>query len=105
MLFRSKMRYISRDAEEAYNKAIKNNHTEELQEIACKDPWYAYLYAKSIRGADIGCCQEWACKDPVYAYYFARDVKGADLEACLEAVKGSWWEDEVRKMVIESGVG
>jgi hypothetical protein len=126
-----KMKNIIKEAEKAYNKAFNSGHTEELQEIACKDPYYAYCFAMVVKGADIwycqeaACkepywaycfakyvvgadieyCQEWACKDPYWAYWFAVDVNGVDLEVCLEAVRGTEWEGDVRKIVIESGVG
>jgi len=70
--------------EEAYYKAYDSGYTKKLEEIACKDPWYAYMFAEDVTGADIEYCQEHACKDPYYAYYFARYVPGADIEYCQE---------------------
>jgi len=55
------------------------------KEEACTNPWYAYLFARFIPGADIGKCQEASCKNPWYAYYFARDIPRANIEKCQEA--------------------
>jgi len=46
---------------EAYWKALDSRYTRELEEIACKDPEYAYFFARNVSGADIEYCQE---KDP-----------------------------------------
>jgi len=52
------------------------------QEAACKDPKYAFLFARDIKGADIKYCQEAAYKYPVSVYYFAKrfaeEVYGAN---------------------------
>jgi hypothetical protein len=96
---------VYNSARKAYELVISGGHTEELQEEVCKDPYFAYYFARYVKWADIGYCQKAACKDPYWAYLFARDVKGADLEVCLEVVRGTEWEDEVRKLVIEGGLG
>jgi len=122
---------IYKVARKAYELAIGSGHTDELQEVACKDPYQAYHYARDVKGADIGYCQEAACKKPYLAYCFARDIKGADIECCqkmacknpqcayyfakdiiiadfdkyLEVVKGTKWEDKLRKLVLERGLG
>jgi len=57
-------KYIkSKSAENTYNLAIQNGHTEELQEAACKEPEYAYWYAMVVKGAGIDYCQDGECKD------------------------------------------
>ena len=78
------------------DKKKKENYTESMdyeflkkQEEACKDPFYAYYFAKDVPGADISVCQEAACKDSHYAYLFAKNVEGADIKICQEfACKG-----------------
>lgn len=96
---------ISGAAKNSYCNAVIISHTEEFQDEACKDSYWAYRYARDIKGADIGYCQEAACKDPYWAYCFARNVVGVDLEACLKGVRESFWEDEVRNLVVEKVIG
>ncbi|MFA5760109.1 MAG: hypothetical protein WC942_12270 [Clostridia bacterium] len=62
------------------------------QEIARKDSWSAYVFARDILGADIEKCQEAACKNPEHAYRFAKDIRGANIEKCCEAAcKHPYW--------------
>ena len=44
------------------------------EEEACKDPGYAYKFARFIPGADIEKRCEAACKNPMCAYLFALDI-------------------------------
>jgi hypothetical protein len=64
---------------------------EKCQEVACKKPWYAYLFARDIPGVDIGKCQEGACKDPYWAYMFSITILDADRDKALEACKDTEW--------------
>jgi len=89
---------------DAYYKAFDSGYTRELEEIACKNHWYAYRFARFIPGADIEYCQEWACKDPENAYYFARDIPGADLNYCLEACKGTEYYAELQVHIMEEAL-
>jgi len=77
---------------EAYYKASISGYTRELEEIACKYPRYAYLFARDIPGANIKYCQEHACKKPKYACWFADNIPGADIKYCQEnACKDHRW--------------
>jgi len=90
---------------EAYYKAYESGYTRELEEIACKDIYYAYWFARVISGANIKYCQEWTCKDSYYAYCFARNVPGADLHYCLEACKGTIYYAKIQVHIMEEAIG
>ena len=73
-----------------------NADIKKYQEIACKDPYHAYLFALGIPDADIVKCQKAACKDSYCAYAFVKDIPGANinyyLNYCLEDInKDSVW--------------
>jgi len=89
---------------EAYYKAWESGYTKELEEIACKNPLWAYYFACDVPGADIKYCQEHACKNPWYAYLFARDIPGADLNYCLEACKGTEWYAKIQVRIMEEAL-
>jgi len=89
---------------EAWEKALEG-YTKELEEIACKNPYYAYWFASDIPGADIEYCQEWACKAPEWAYYFARYIQGANLNYCLEACRGTEWYAKLQVHIMEEAIG
>jgi len=55
------------------------------EEEACKDSKWAYYFAKTVPGADIGKCCEAACKNPWWAHNFALNIPGANIEKCQEA--------------------
>jgi len=93
------------NSSEAYYKALDLCYTRELEEIACKNPIYAYHFARAIKGANIKYCQEWACKDPHWAYCFARHIKGADLHYCLEACKGTEYYAKIQVHIMEEAIG
>jgi len=94
------------ESRKAYIMIISSRHTEELQETACSDPYWAHKYATNVKEADIEYCQKAVCdKSPYYAYYFARDVKGADLDKCLEAIRGSKWENKVMELITSIVIG
>ena len=59
------------------------------EEEACKDPYWAYKFARDITGADIEKCQEGACKIPWWAYCFARHIPEANVEKCRKACAGT----------------
>jgi len=116
---------------EAYKKARESGYTRELEEIACKEPAYAYWFARDVPEADIkycqehACkkpgyaflfarhvpeanieyCQEWACKDPKYAYWFTCGVPEADLNYCLEACKGTEYYAKIQALIMEEAIG
>jgi hypothetical protein len=90
---------------EAYYKALESGYTKELEEIACKNPEYAYFFACYVTGANIEYCQEHACKDPVWAYWLARVVSGADLNYCLEACKETEWYAQIQGLIMEEAIG
>jgi hypothetical protein len=90
---------------EAYYKALESGYTRELEEIACKDYWYAYRFARHVSGANIEYCQEKACKNPWCAYWFAQDVPGADLNYCLEACKGTEYYTKIQAHIMEEAIG
>jgi len=116
---------------EAYNKARESGYIRELEEVACKDPYYAYLFARFIPEANIEYCQEHACKSPVYAYWFAHNVPeanieycqehackdpewaywfarnfpGADLNYCLKACKGTIYYAKIQVHIMEEAIG
>ena len=92
-------------SEEAYYKAGESGYKKELEEIACKHPEYAYMFACYVPGADIEYCQEWSCKAPRFAYRFALDVKGADMNFCLEACKGTEYYAEIQEHIMEEALG
>ena len=89
---------------EAYYKAYESGYTRELEEIACKDLWYAYRLVRNVPEANIEYCQEKACKEPYYAYRFACDVPGADLNYCLEACKGTEWYAQIQGLIMEEAL-
>ena len=70
-------------------KITKGLLTIEDEEEACKNPYWAYYFARFIPGANIGKCCEGACKDSYYAYCFAKNIPGADVEKCRIACKGT----------------
>ena len=88
----------------AYYEARKG-YTRELEEIACKDTYYAYRFALYIPGANIEYCQEWACKNPYWAYWFARNITEADLNYCLEACKGTIYYASIQEHIMEEAIG
>jgi len=45
---------------EAYYKASISGYTRELEEIACKEAYLAYFFARDVAGADSEYCQEHA---------------------------------------------
>jgi hypothetical protein len=89
----------------AYYKAYKSGYTKELEEIACKNSFCAYLFARDVKGANIEYCQEKACKNPWHAYRFACDVQGADLNYCLEACKETEWYAKIQVHIMEEAIG
>jgi len=90
---------------DAYYKARESGYTRELEEIACKNTWYAYYFARNVPGANIEYCQEIACKYPQLAYDFARYVAGADLNYCLKACKGTEWYAKLQVHIMEEAIG
>jgi len=42
----------------AFNTAVGYGFSDELQEAACTDTWYAYRFAISVVGADIDYCKQ-----------------------------------------------
>ena len=55
--------------------------------MTSKEAYIEALYTS----ANIEKCQEVACKEPEYAYCFARDIFGANIEKCLIACKNTVW--------------
>lgn len=92
-------------SEEAYNEAKKSGYTKELEEIACKNTYYACSFAEDVTGADIEYCQDRACKDPKYAYYFALYVPEADINYCLKACKGTIYYPSIQVHIMEEALG
>ena len=73
------LEYIHEDAK-TVPKTIgyKINHnlaTLEDEDEACKDPGYAYLFARYIKGANIEKCRESSSKDPYWKERFERNIK------------------------------
>jgi len=109
--------------QEACIYADKYGPSEETREIACKEPFSAYLYAdtidqKSRDDTRNAACEdpEWiywyavdvdkyprddtrnaACKDPEYAYEYAKYVDKGFHEDTWLAVKGTEYEKEYKK--------
>jgi len=90
---------------EAYKKARESGYTRELEEIACKDPYLAYMFACYVPGANIKYCQEHACEKPEDAYWFALYVPGADLNYCLKVCKGTMYYAELQVLIMEEAIG
>jgi len=90
---------------EAYLKALESGYTKELEEIACKYPYWAYCFSRNVSGANIEYCQEHACKDPLHAYWFARYVSESDLNYCLEACKGTEYYAKIQVHIMEEAIG
>jgi len=88
-----------------FARAISGANIEYCQERACKDPGYACMFVRYIKGADIEYCQERACKGPEFAYYFARVIPEADLNYCLEACKGTEWYAKLQVHIMEEAIG
>jgi len=57
--------------------------------IIFTSPLYSFIYAAEIKGANIKKCQEIACKDPFCALMFAKEIPQADLNMCEKAVINS----------------
>lgn len=73
-------------------KLDRNILTIEDQKEALKKPSWSYWFAKeNIPGSDIKALQAKACKDPYFAYYFAKFIPEADKEYCRQACKGTFW--------------
>jgi len=90
---------------DAYYKARESGYTRELEILACKDPEYAFWFARAIKVANIKYCQEWACNDPLYAYRFALYVREADLNYCLESCKGTIYYAKIQAHIMEEAIG
>lgn len=97
------MTYIEA-SREAYIKAASSGYKRELEEIACKEPHWSYMFALHIEGADIEYCQEGACKDPYWAYIFARNVTRADLNYCSKACKGTEYYAKIQECIMEEAL-
>ena len=54
-------------------------------------PGKAYIKAKNNPDVNITYYQEIACKNMFYAYLFAQNIPGADIDYCLNACKNSEW--------------
>jgi len=83
----------AKTAPKSFGYKLRNNLlTLEDQKEALTDPYWAYIFAKHIPGADIEACQKAVIKDPEWAYEFAKDIPGANIEACQGgAVKNPYW--------------
>jgi hypothetical protein len=90
---------------EAYYKALESGYTKKLEEIACKNSYYAYCFAFNVPGANIEYCQEHACKNPNCAYWFARAIPGANLNYCLEDCKGTKCYAKMQVHIMEEAIG
>jgi len=90
---------------EAWKKARDSGYTRELEEIACKEPAYAYYFALDVKGANIEYCQEKACKHSYWAYNFAHNVPEAGLNYCLEACKETEWYAQLQVHIMEEAIG
>ena len=60
--------------EKAYFKAKKEGPSDLTRNIACQDPYHAYLYALDVDKEPCKQTRDVACQDSHYAYYYALDV-------------------------------
>jgi len=78
--------------EQAFYFAYKRGGTEELREVCCGDPWYAYAYASDIDKVPRDDTRFAACKRPKYAYWYASNVdKGHTKETRRACYKDSYY--------------
>ena len=68
------------------------------REAACKNPEYAYKYAKEIDRRPYRKTREAVCKNPEYAYLYAKDVDKESSNETWMAVKNTKYEEEYRKL-------
>ncbi len=87
--------------EEAYKYALENGPDKKTREIACQDPYYAYLYASDIDKYPRKETRQAACRDPYCAYKYALEVDKGDHEDTYKAVIGTKYEAEYVEFVNE----
>jgi hypothetical protein len=59
-----------------------------IRTAACKNPYYAYEYARYVDQRPTKETRKSVCKEPKYAYYYAKDIdKGATYETRTAACK------------------
>lgn len=77
-------------AEEAFEKAKESGCSQKLEQIVIDsgDPYWAYEFAKDIRGANVSKLQQVVVDsgDPRRAFYFARDIRGANVSKLEQVV-------------------
>jgi hypothetical protein len=59
--------------------------SDQMRDLACMDPGYAYLYARYIQRAPCDHTRDAACMVPGYAYLYAHHVDGGSHPATLAA--------------------
>ncbi len=60
--------------------------------VACKNPHYAYYYARYIDKKSRNDTRIAACKNPESAYYYARDVDKSFYQDTYEATLNTYCE-------------
>ncbi len=111
--------------EEAYEYAYKNGSSEETRIIACKDLYYAYVYAANIdkqsrKNTRIAACKDpqfaylyakWvdkqpredtrisACKNSKFIYYYAKDIDKGFHQDTYEATINTKYEEDYKKLI------
>ena len=81
-----------------YAEHVDKCPRDETRKGACKDPIYAYCYADDIDKCSRDDTRKAACKDPEYAYWYAKDVDKCKHPDTEQAVKGSSFEEDYKKI-------
>ena len=83
---------------DAYYKALKEGPSDLTRNIACQEPYWAYLYALDVDKKPSKQTRDAACQGPEYAYCYAIDVdkqpsKQTRNAACQNATYAYWYDE------------